>query len=144
MRQQRCQPGVSPEDEYRQRWRRSGMVMLSSRFASVGGMPYPLLPFAAEFSAVAQTTALVERHSGARDGRTRLPLSLQASAPSLPIAASLKPAAKRRRTAVFTSLEAYIEIKYTWTIRRHPPFSSVTFSISKFQSSLGPRRSASS
>lgn len=53
--------------------------MLLSRFASVGDMPYPLLPFAAEFSAVAQTTALVERHSGARDGRTRLPLSLQAS-----------------------------------------------------------------
>lgn len=75
----------------------------------------------------------------ARDGRTRLPLSLQA--PSLPIAASLKPAAKRRRTAVFTSLETYIEIKYTWTIRRHLPFSSVTFSISKFQSSLGLRRS---
>lgn len=78
----------------------------------------------------------------ARDGRTRLPLSLQA--PSLPIAASLKPAAKRRRTAVFTSLEGYIEIKYTWTIRRHPPYSSVTFSISKFQSSLGLRCFANS
>jgi len=38
------------------------MVMLLSIFASVGDIP----SIAAEFSAVAQTTALVERHSGAR------------------------------------------------------------------------------
>jgi len=48
--------------EYRQWWRLCGMVMLLSIFASVGDIP----SIAAEFSAVAQTTALVERHSGAR------------------------------------------------------------------------------
>ena len=142
VRQQRCQPGVGPEDEHRQRWRRSGMVMLLSRIASVGDMPYPLLLCCGILCRCADNSSCGEALGRARDGRTRLPLSLQA--PSLPIAASLKPAAKRRRTAVFTSLEAYIEIKYTWTIRRHPPFSSVTFSISKFQSSLGRRCSANS
>ena len=38
------------------------MVMLTSIFASVGDIPV----YVAEFSAVAQTTASVERHSGAR------------------------------------------------------------------------------
>ena len=140
VRQHRCQPGGSPEDEYRQRWQWSDMVMLLSRLASVGDMPYRLLH--GILCRCADNSSCGEALGRARDGRTRLPLSLQA--PSLPIAASLKPAAKRRRTAVFTSLEAYIEIKYTWTIRRHPPFSSVTFSISKFQSSLGLRCSATS
>ena len=144
VRQQRCQPGVSPEDEYRQRWRRSGMVMLLSRFASVGDMPYPLLLCCGILCRCADNSSCGEALGRARDGRTRFALAAKSPSPSLPIAASLKPAAKRRRTAVFTSLEAYIEIKYTWTIRRHPPFSSVTFSISKFQSSLARRCAANS
>jgi hypothetical protein len=63
VRQQRCQPGGSPEDEYRQRWQLSDMVMLLSRLASVGEMPYP---FAARNSLPLRRQQLLWRGTRAR------------------------------------------------------------------------------
>lgn len=83
VRQQRCQPGVGPEDEYRQRWRQSGMAMLLSKFASVGGMPHPLLLCCGILCRCADNSSCGEALGRARDGRTRFALAAKSPSPQL-------------------------------------------------------------